>query len=168
MPMNMRDARALRRRLNELDQKLTEDDLADWALVHALAQKGYRESRMLRSRLRYSLTEGGALLLASAATVLAALSAPAWVTAVVAALVTFLAGIRRLFSWHGDWLSHAETWSRTSALVSQYRLLPVDQRTEAEQRELVAAIDDLVIEETRNWGQRRRELVRPDSSSASV
>jgi hypothetical protein len=164
----MRDTRALRRRLAELDQKLTDDDLADRALVHALAQKGYYESRMLRSRFRYTFTEGGALLLASAATVLAALSAPAWVTAVVAALVTFLAGVRRLFSWHSDWLAHAEAWSRASALVSQYRLLSPAERTETEQRDLVAAIDDLVIEETRSWGRRRRELVRPESSTASV
>jgi hypothetical protein len=165
MPMNMRDARALRRRLAELDQKLTEDDLADWALVHALAQKGYYESRMRRNRIRYSVTEGGALLLAGGATVLAALSAPAWLTAVVAALVTFLAGIRRVFNWHGDWL--AQAWSRASALVSQYRLLHGDQRTEARQRELVAAIDDLVVEETRSWGRRRRDLLHPDSSSAT-
>ncbi len=166
MPMNMRAARALRRRLAELDQQLTEDDFADWALVHALAQNGYYQARMRRNRIRYSLTEGGALLLAGAATVLAALSAPAWVTAVVAGLVTFLAGIRRIFNWHGDWLAQAQAWSRSSALVSQYRLLRPDQRTEEKQRELVAAIDDLVVEETRNWGRRRRDLLRPEAAGA--
>ena len=164
--MKMRDARALRRRLAELDQKLTEEDLADRALVHALVQRGYYESQMRRNRVRYGLTESGALLLAGAATVLAALSAPAWLTAVVAALVTFLAGTRRIFNWHADWLAHAEAWSRSSALVSQYRLLRRDQRTEDKQRELVAAIDDLVVEETHSWGRRRRDLLRHESSSA--
>jgi hypothetical protein len=164
--MKRSDAKSLRRRLAELDQRLTEDDLADWALVHALAQKGYYESRMRRNRVRYSLMEGGALLLASAATVLAALAAPPWVTAVVAATVTFLAGIRRVFNWHADWLAHAEAWSRSSALISQYRLLKPAERTEDQQRELVAAIDYLVVEETHSWGRRRRELLRPEPSSA--
>jgi hypothetical protein len=168
MPMKMRDARALRRRLAELDQKLTEEDLADRALVHALAQKGFYENRMRRNRIRYGLTESGALLLAGAATVLAALSAPAWLTAVVAALVTFLAGIRRIFNWHADWLAHAEAWSRASALVSQYRLLRRDERSADKQRELVAAIDDLVVEETHSWGRRRRDLLRHESSSAAA
>jgi hypothetical protein len=166
--MNTREARALRRRLAELDQQVSEEEFGDRALVHALAQTDYYLSRMRRTRLRYSVTEGGALLLGSAATVLAGLSAPAWSTAIVAGTVTFLAGTRRIFNWHADWLSHAEAWSRAAALVSQYRLLSPAERTEARQGELVAAIDDLAVDETRSWGRRRRELVRSDASAASA
>jgi hypothetical protein len=145
--------------LAELDERLTDADLQDRALVHAAAQIRYYQSRMRRNRFRYTLIEGGSLLLGSAATVLAALSAPAWVTAVVAATVTFLAGMRRVFNWHADWLAHSEAWSRASALLSQYRLLNPAERTEERRRELVRDIDDLVLEETRGWGRRRRELI---------
>jgi hypothetical protein len=88
MPRNVRDSRALRRRLTELDQKLTEDDLADRDPgACAGPARQLREPDASQPRL-LSQTDGGALLLASAATVFAALSAPAWVTAVVAALFT--------------------------------------------------------------------------------
>ena len=145
--------------LAELDRRLTEGDLADRALVHAAAQIAYYLTRMRRDRYRYTMLEGGSLLLGSAATVLAALSAPAWATAVVAATVTFLAGIRRVFNWHADWLANSEAWSRASALLAQYRLLEPAERTPERRRELVRDIDDLVVEETRGWGRRRRDLV---------
>jgi hypothetical protein len=144
--------------LSELDERLTEEDLQDRALVHAAARIAYYQRRMRRSRVRYTLVEGGALLLAGAATVLAALSAPAWITAVVAALVTFLAGTRRIFNFHDDWLANSEVWARASAVVSRYRLLGPAERTDERRRQLVHDIDDLVIEETRSWGRRRREL----------
>jgi hypothetical protein len=165
--MNMREAKAQRRKLAELDRRLTEEDLADWALVHALAQTNYYQSRTNRNRVRYMLVESGALLLAGAATVLAALSAPAWLTAVIAATVTFLAGIRRIVNWHADWLANAEAWSRASALISQYRLLAPAERTEAQRRELLGGIDGLVVEETRSWGRRRRELLHPETSTSA-
>jgi hypothetical protein len=147
--------------LAELDRRMTESDLEDRALVHAAAQIGYYRSRASRNRWRYTTLEGGSLLLAGAATVLAALSAPAWVTAVVAATVTFLAGTRRIFNWHADWLANSEAWSRASALLSQYRLLAPAERTPERQQTLVRDIDELMVEETRGWGRRRRELVGP-------
>jgi hypothetical protein len=150
--------------LAELDRRMTEADMEDRALVHAAAQIAYYLSRMRRNRYRYTLLEGGSLLLGSAATVLAALSAPAWVTAVVAATVTFLAGMRRVFNWHADWLANSEAWSHSSALLTQYRLLPPEERTPERQRELVRDIDELVVEETRGWGKRRRELLSHESS----
>src|SRR4051794_1596214 len=103
MPVNVwRNSRAVRRQLVEIERRLTDVDLDDWALVHALVQSDWYRSAMRRSRLRYAVVEGGSLLLAGATTVLAALAAPAWITATVAAAVTLLAGLRRVFDWHGD------------------------------------------------------------------
>lgn len=143
---------------------MTEADLQDRALVHAAAQIGYYLRHMRRNRHRYTILEGGSLLLGSAATVLAALSAPAWVTAVVAGTVTFLAGMRRVFNWHADWLAHSEAWSRASAMLTQYRLLTPEERTPQRQRELVSDIDDLVVEQTRGWGKRRQDLLSQESA----
>jgi len=155
------DARSQRRQLIEIDRRLTEDDLTDRALVHATVQADWYRASMRKARIRYLTIESGSLLLAGAATVLAALSAPAWLTATTAASVAFLAGLRRIVSWHDDWLAHSEAWAKSNGTIAAYRLLPVAERTRERQEELVSAIDDLILTETRSWGRRRREKTRP-------
>ncbi|WP_203815401.1 SLATT domain-containing protein [Paractinoplanes ferrugineus] len=153
--------RAQRQQLIEIDERLSDDDLADRALVHAMVQAEWYGAQMRRTRRRYVISEAGALFLAGAATVLAALSAPPWITATVAALVAFLAGLRRIVSWHDDWLAASEARAKATAEISQYRLLADAERTAQRRQELVAAIDALVLTETRSWGRRRREKAQP-------
>ena len=76
---------AQRQQLIEIDQRLSEEELGDRALVHAMVQLEWYRAQMRQTRIKYVLSESGALFLAGAATVLAALSAPAWITATVAA-----------------------------------------------------------------------------------
>jgi hypothetical protein len=154
------DSRTVRRRLDELERALSQDDLDDWALVHARVRTDWYRRHMNLSRIRFLALESGSLLLAGAATVLAALSAPAWLTASVAGAATFLAGLRRVVTFHEDWLSRSEAWAEGSALIAQYRLLTPAERTPEKRRELVAAIDALVLTEARGWGRRRREHVQ--------
>lgn len=161
----------MRRRLAELDRAVSEEDLADRALVHALVQVEWYRGTMRRAHRRYLVLESGSLLLAGATTVLAALAADPWITAVVAAAVTFLAGLRRVVSWHDDWLAASEAWAEASALIAKYRLLSPAERTPDARRALVSEIDALVLTETRNWGRRRRELTgapepEPEESAA--
>ena len=153
---------AQRQQLIEIDRRLSEEELGDRALVHAMVQLEWYRAQMRRTRVRYVLSESGALFLAGAATVLAALSAPAWITATVAASVAFLAGLRRIVSWHDDWLAASEARAKAEAEISQYRLLSLEERTPERQRALAAAIDVLVLDETRSWGRRRREKVQPE------
>ena len=156
--------RAQRLQLIEIDDKLSDEDLADRALVHAMVQAEWYRAQMRRTHHRYVISESGALLLAGAATVLAALDAPPWITAIVAAFVAFLAGLRRIVSWHDDWVAASEARAKAAAEISQYRLLPVGERTTQRQQELVAAIDSLVLTETRSWGRRRREKVQTETT----
>jgi hypothetical protein len=158
----VRVTQAQRKQLIEIDRRLSEEELGDRALVHAMVQLEWYRGQMRRTRTRYVLSESGALFLAGAATVLAALSAPAWITATVAAVVTFLAGLRRIVSWHDDWVAASEARAKAEAEISQYRLLTPDERAPERQRELVAAIDALVLDETRSWGRRRREKVQAE------
>jgi len=153
---------AQRQQLIEIDRRLSEEELGDRALVHAMVQLEWYRAQMRKTRTKYVFSEGGALFLAGAATVLAALSAPAWITATVAAVVTFLAGLRRIVSWHDDWVAASEARAKAEAEISQYRLLTPDERVPERQRELVAAIDALVLDETRSWGRRRREKVQAE------
>nr|WP_296071571.1 SLATT domain-containing protein [uncultured Actinoplanes sp.] len=154
-----------RAKLRQIEQSISEDDLTDRALVHALVRADWYRTSMRRNRVRFVLLESGALLLAGAATVLAALSAPPWLTATVAAAVTFLAGLRRIVAWHDDWLAHAEAWTSAMALITQYRLLPVEDRTPDRRSELASAIDALTVDETRTWARRRRDKA-PTTSPA--
>ncbi|WP_433370104.1 SLATT domain-containing protein [Actinoplanes sp. CA-142083] len=156
---------AQRKQLIEIDSRLSEEDLADRALVHAMVQLEWYRSQMRATRTKYVLSESAALFLAGAATVLAALSAPAWITATTAALVAFLAGLRRIVSWHDDWVAASEARAKASAEVAQYRLLPVTERTPERQRALVTAIDALVLDETRTWGRRRRDKVQAEPAA---
>ena len=78
------------------------------------------------------------------------------------AVVTFLAGLRRIVSWHDDWVAASEARARAEAEISQYRILALEERTPERQRELVGAIDSLVLDETRSWGRRRREKVQAE------
>jgi hypothetical protein len=151
-----------RQQLIEIDSRLSEEELEDRALVHAMVQLEWYRGQMRSTRTKYVLSESGALFLAGAATVLAALSAPAWITATVAATVAFLAGLRRIVSWHDDWVAASEARAKATAEISQYRLLAADERTTDRQRELVAAIDALVLNETRSWGRRRREKTQAE------
>jgi len=153
---------AQRQQLIEIDQRLSEEELGDRALVHAMVQLEWYRAQMRQTRIKYVLSESGALFLAGAATVLAALSAPAWITATVAAVVTFLAGLRRIVSWHDDWVAASEARAKAEAEISQYRILALGERTPERQRELVGAIDSLVLDETRSWGRRRREKVQAE------
>jgi hypothetical protein len=161
------DSRTVRRQLDELERALSQDDLDDWALVHARVRTDWYRRHMNLSRVRFLALESGSLLLAGAATVLAALSAPAWLTASVAGAATFLAGLRRVVTFHEDWLNRSEAWAEGSALIAQYRLLAPAERTQDKRRELVAGIDALVLAETRTWGRRRRDQVRPEAAGAT-
>jgi hypothetical protein len=164
MPVNV--SGETRAQLQQIEQSLSEDDLADRALMHALVRADWYRTSMRRNRVRYVLLEAGALLLAGAATVLAALSAPAWITATVAATVTFLAGLRRIVAWHDDWVAHAEAWTQAMSLITQYRLLDQAERTPQQRSALVSSIDALVLDETRTWGRRRREKAQTETTPA--
>ncbi|GAA2613832.1 SLATT domain-containing protein [Paractinoplanes durhamensis] len=157
--------RAQRQQLIEIDERLSEEDLADRALVHAMVQAEWYRAQMRRTHQRYVASEAGALFLAGAATVLAALSAPPWITATVAGLATFLAGLRRIVSWHDDWLAASEARAKAVAEIAQYRLRPPAERTPQRQQELVAVIDGLVLTETRSWGRRRREKAQSEATA---
>ncbi|MFD0520101.1 hypothetical protein [Paractinoplanes durhamensis] len=88
-----------------------------------------------------------------------------WITATVAGLATFLAGLRRIVSWHDDWLAASEARAKAVAEIAQYRLRPPAERTPQRQQELVAVIDGLVLTETRSWGRRRREKAQSEATA---
>lgn len=59
-----------------------------------------------RSRLAYQLSQGAVVVSAALVTLTAALSAPAWVPALLGALITTLAGLQQLSRWQDNWVDY--------------------------------------------------------------
>jgi hypothetical protein len=153
---NRRQDRNLSRRV----ENLSDNELEDWALNYALSKRDWYRKSKARARHSFQAVELSALLLASIVTVLAALNVRAWLTASIAALVTFLSGLRQLGLWHENWPAFSEAWAQISALVSSYRVLPVEERSADRRQQLVQAVDEVVLAETRRWRQSRLNVLQ--------
>jgi hypothetical protein len=147
--------RRLRREITRRVENLSDSDLEDWALVYAINQRDWYRNHMRRDRNLFISVEFSALFLASIVTVLAALNVRPWLTASIAALLTFLSGFRQLALYQETWPAWADAWAQVNALASAYRVLPVEERSTDKQRQLVQAVNDVVLNETRRWKQTR-------------
>jgi hypothetical protein len=99
------------------------------------------------------------ILLTSASTTLAAaLRAPAWLTAVLAACTVVLAGLYKVLDSQGSWIAFGIAWKELQVAVNFYRLLPPDQRDAEAQRLLVSTVNDVMDADTGRWAERRRRL----------
>jgi hypothetical protein len=128
---------------------------ADHALAVALDQEAWYAAHRGRARQGYWLSEVLLLVAGAATTVAAALSAPAWITAVLAATTVVMTGLRKIFDWQGNWISYANSWFEVRRYINLYRLIPEDQRGPAEQRELLRQVDEIASNEISGWTSRR-------------
>ena len=146
-----RSRRKLARRVESLVSSLSDEELRDWALVYAFKQLRYYRTLSNRYAVLYRSVEVAALLLASVVTVLAALNVRAWVTASIAAAVTFLTGFRQINLLHENWISCIDAHTRLNSLVNEYRVLPAADRSNAKGQQLVEEADKVVAERVRIW-----------------
>jgi hypothetical protein len=153
---------ALRREVRRRDAQLQDEELHDWALMHALNRLDWYARHRTRTRVAYQALEVTTFVLAALTTVFAALQVRPVVTALSAAATTISQGVRRSFAWHEDWLAFSDAWADINRCVGQYRVLALDARTTELQQRLVAQVDEIVFAETRPWAHRRRGLRRDD------
>jgi hypothetical protein len=130
----------------------------DPALATALRQLDWYGRSANRAQLANRISEILLLVLSAATTVVAALGAPAWLTATLAATALVTTGLRKTFDWHENWVSFRAQWIELRAVVNQYRLVPDAQRDDEAKRRLLARVDELVSSETGSWAARRRKL----------
>lgn len=130
----------------------------DPALAVALRELAWYERNANRARLANRISEILLLVLSAATTVAAALSAPAWLTASLAAAALVITGVRKTADWHENWVSFRARWSELRAFVNQYRLLPDAQRDDDAKRRLLARVDEIVSSDTGDWAARRRTI----------
>jgi hypothetical protein len=160
-----------RRRRHELTQRvecLSAEEEKDWALLYAWTRSNWYDKKQLHYHRWYRAAETSVLTAASVVTVLAALGVQAWITASVAAFVTVVTGIRRIGLFQENWAEFADVWAQLNALVSEYRVLPIQAHPLDEQQKLVKAVDALIIRETQRWKQRRLNVETVDKDGAAA
>jgi hypothetical protein len=138
----------------------------DPALAIALRELGWYERSANRARIANRTSEILLLVLSAATTVAAALSAPAWLTASLAAAALVVTGVRKSADWHENWVSFRARWSELRTFVNQYRLLPDAERDDEAKRQLLVRVDEIVRSDTGDWAARRRTLETQSQKNA--
>jgi hypothetical protein len=139
-------------------------DKVDFALALAVKQmKWYNKYRILAA-MAYSVGQILLLLATAGTTIAAALKAPQWVTASLAATSLIVVGLLRIFDWHDSWVSWSNCWAELNVSINRYCLLPEEKRNQAAKEELVQKVNDLIITDTRSWTIRRRYIAQQEAS----
>jgi len=133
-------------------------DAPDPALALALQQIQWYARHRNQSRILYQVNEILILITGASTTVAAALKAPAWLTAVLAACTVVLTGLYKVLDSQENWVAFGIAWSELQVAVNDYRLLPLDRRSEDAQRHLVSKVNEVLNADTGRWASRRRSL----------
>jgi hypothetical protein len=142
-------------RSNEPEDPWAADDPA---LALALQQLRYYAVHRARSRWAYRTIEFLLLLLTAITTVVAALKAPAWITATLAAGAVVVAGLNRILDAHESWIAYGSAWAELEVAVNDYRLLPAGQQDDQARARLMAKVNEVIRADTDRWATRRRGL----------
>lgn len=128
------------------------EDRTDLLWEEFYAQFRWYDKAATRTRLTYQVLKMAALVAGAAVTLLAAISAPAAVTAGIAAVIVIVEGAQQMFQFHANWISY-----RGSAeLLRQQAFLYVadvkpyaDQATRRER--LAAVLKTVTTKEKTHW-----------------
>jgi hypothetical protein len=123
----------------------TEDD----ALAYAVDQLEWYSRSMKRARWAHRGTELLVLLAGAVTTLLAALAARPWLTAVVAATTLMLTGVRKAYQWQERWTSSSRAWVELRTLVESYQIEGTE--IHGRQAELVERVNAILKSETSSW-----------------
>jgi hypothetical protein len=134
------------------------EDRDDLVWQEMAAVFAWYDKAATRSRLLYQCLKLTALAAGAAVTVLAAISAPAALTASLAGLVVVVEGAQQLFQFHPNWISYRSTTEalRQQAFLYAADVAPFDDA--ATRRELLAAcLRDLTMRENAAWSSAMRQ-----------
>jgi uncharacterized protein DUF4231 len=143
---------------NKVSQVVDPWDAPDPALALALQQIHWYARHRNKERITYQVNEILILITGASTTVAAALKAPAWLTAVLAACTVVLTGLYKVLDSQENWVAFGIAWSELQTAVNDYRLLPADHRGEDAQKSLVSIVNEVMSADTGRWAARRRTL----------
>jgi hypothetical protein len=128
----------------------------DSELAYALNELSWYAGRRGRARILDRLLALTQLITASAAALLAAFSAEAVVTSVVAFVALVAGGINQMGRPREMWIDSAVAWAELRRAINEYRLLPEDQRSLDAKRRLVRTVDRIGAEHLTKWADRMK------------
>ena len=131
------------------------------------AQFRWYERAATRTRLSYQILKVAAIITGAAVTVLAAISAPAVLTAVLAAGIVVLEGVQQVFQFHSNWV----TYRATAETLRQHAFLyvaRVDPYADAQTRreKLAEFMRDITTKENTSWTSTMRQATPPPTASS--
>jgi hypothetical protein len=140
-------------------------DPADPELSGSAVWAAYRDqfasysSDATTNRLSYQVARIVSLTAAAAVTVAAGLSATAWVTAALGALIVVLEGLQQLFQWHENWIAYrtATETMRQHAIDFVAGVAPYDSADGRDRLARLAVLRrDVALRESGGWAGRMR------------
>jgi len=120
------------------------------------------------SRLAYQILKMTALAAGAAVTVLAAISAPAALTACVAGAIVVMEGAQQMFQFHQNWISYRGTAEalRRQAFLYVADATPFDDPATRRGR-LAALLNDVTTKEGATWTDTMRQIDAPTPKTPS-
>ncbi|MFI1164554.1 DUF4231 domain-containing protein [Streptomyces sp. NPDC020801] len=119
-----------------------------------------------RARRLHHLTELGALAATSTTVVVAALHAPAWVTALIAGGAVFFTGMRQLFDSGSRWVLAARARETLRRAIDRYLLLPGPERDAVARQALQSVMEEVGANELREWSEAQGRRPEPPVPAA--
>lgn len=141
-----------KRMSGDLPPPARQDERDDVLWQELSAQFRWYDKAATRSRLAYQSLKLAALAAGAAVTVLAALSAPAALTASLAGVIVVLEGAQQMFQFHPNWISYrgtAETL-RHHAFLYVADVSPFDDPATRRER-LAASLQEATRREGATW-----------------
>jgi hypothetical protein len=141
---------------DELSERTVEPTEEDPVWDRLSGQLVWYRERSRRAQLAYKSVKLGQLAVGACVPVIAALSAPAAVTAIVSAIVVVAEGAQQLFQWHTNWLDYrstAEALKREKFLYLAHagRYADEDRRVVLAQR-----VEDVIAGQNDGWAKQVR------------
>jgi hypothetical protein len=135
-----------------LPQPPRAQDRNDLLWQELTVQLGWYEKAATRSRLAYQILKMTTLVAGATVTVLAAISAPAALTACVAGVIVVVEGAQQLFQFHANWISYRATAEtlRRHAFLYVADVSPFDDPATRRDR-LAAILQDATMRENAAW-----------------
>ncbi len=143
------------KRLNDaLPQPPDADDREDLLWQELSAQFAWYDKAATRTRLCYQLLKVVALVAGASVTLLAAISAPAAVTASVAGIIVVVEGAQQIFQFHSNWISYRGSAEllRRHAFLYVASVRPYDEPSTRRTR-LASALTEVTTQEKSSWSR---------------
>jgi hypothetical protein len=139
---------------NALPQPPVAEDREDLLWQEVSAQFAWYGKAATRTRLWYQGLKVLALVAGASVTLLAAISAPAAVTASVAGVIVVVEGAQQIFQFHSNWISYRGSAEllRRHAFLYVASVKPYDQPSTRRAR-LAAVLMEVTAEEKSSWSK---------------